>query len=93
MTEPGFWLPNPRFPAGYREKVERLAQQRGSSVNSLIVNVVLEHVDATLDADSPPVKTHRWKRICGHQPSAPTRVLSSGARVCWCGAVVTKEGK
>lgn len=89
---PPFWMPNPRFPAGYREKVESLAAARGQSVGSLIVNIVLEHVDATLDHDAPPNGALKWERVCGHPSSAPTRALNSGKRVCWCGAAVVRQG-
>jgi len=81
-----FWLPNPRFPAGYKDRVESLAAQRGSSVGALIVSVVLEHVDASQDPDTPVGA--EFDRTCGHPVSAPTRLRSSGARVCWCGAAV-----
>lgn len=80
-----FWLPNPRFPAGYREKVKELAAERGLSAASLIVRLVLERIDADIEW---PVS---WgPRSCGHPPSAPTRIRRSGARVCWCGASITK---
>lgn len=91
---PPYWLPNPRFPAGYREKVESLAAARGQSVGSMIVNVVLEHVDAALDHDAPPNgQALKWERACVHPVAAPTRLLASGARVCWCGAVVEGQEK
>jgi hypothetical protein len=83
-----WWLPNPRFPEEYKDKLEALAFQRGCSVGSLIVNVVLEHVDASFTEDGYVVGA-LFPRTCTHPQDAPTRVRRSGVRVCWCGAAVT----